>query len=283
MAGLFFGTGGVPLSSRQKSTIHGIERIKELGLGCMEIEFVRGITMSLATAADVRIAGNRARIALSCHAPYYINLNANDPAIVKSSEKRLIDAARVAGACGAKSVVFHAAFYMGNTPEKTYDVVKESLKRVMAVLKSENNPITLRPEVMGKQTEFGTIQEILQLCRELPGILPCIDLAHWHARTRAFNTFGEGMGVLKHVDEALGRAGLDAMHFHFSGIDYGLKGEIKHLPLKESDFNYPEIMRALVEYDVKGTVICESPNLEEDALLLQTAYNDLVRVKAARV
>ena len=281
MAGLLFGTGGVPLSSRQRSTIHGIERIRELGLGCMEIEFVRGITMSMATAGDVRIAGNRARVALSCHAPYFINFNAADEGKVRASEKRLIDAARVAGACGAKSIVFHAAFYMGKTPEATFDAVKTSLTRVMTALREENNPITLRPEVMGKQSEFGTIQEILQLCRELPGVLPCIDLAHWHARTRAFNTFGEAMGVLKHVDQALGRAALDAMHFHFSGIDYGMKGEIKHLPLKESDFNYPEIMRGLVEYDVKGTVICESPNLEEDALLLQTAYNDLVKAKAA--
>jgi deoxyribonuclease-4 len=282
MAGLLFGTGGVPLSSRQKSTVHGIERIKELGLGCMEIEFVRGITMRMATAGDVRIAGSRARIALSCHAPYYINLNANDRATIQASEKRLLDTARVAGACGARSVVFHAAFYLNSTPDKTYDVVKESLTRVMATLKAENNPITLRPEVMGKPSEFGTILEILKLCQELPGVLPCIDLAHWHARTRAFNTYGEAMGVLKHVDEALGRAALDNMHFHFSGIEYGLKGEVKHIPLKESDFNYPEIMRALVEYDLKGTVICESPNLEEDAMLLQSTYNDLVKAKANR-
>jgi len=282
MAGLLFGTGGVPLSAAQRSTVHGIERIKELGLGCMEIEFVRGVTMSMATAADVHIASNRARIALSCHAPYYINFNATEPSIIKASEKRLVDTARVAGAAGAKSVIFHAAFYMNATPEKTYDAVKESISRVMAILKSENNPITLRPEIMGKPTEFGTITETLKLCRELPGVLPCIDLAHWHARTRAFNTYGEGMGVLKHVDEALGRTALDNMHFHFSGIKYGERGEIKHMPLKESDFNYPEIMRALVEYELKGTVICESPNLEEDALLLQATYNDLLKVKVSR-
>ena len=104
MAGLLFGTGGVPLSAAQRSTIYGIERIKELGLGCMEIEFVRGITMSMETAALVRIAGSRAKVVLSCHAPYYINLNANDESTVKSSEKRLIDAARVALRTGAQEV-----------------------------------------------------------------------------------------------------------------------------------------------------------------------------------
>jgi deoxyribonuclease IV len=281
MGGLLFGTGGVPLSARQRSTISGIERIKELGLGCMEIEFVQGITMSPATADSVRIAGNRARIALSCHAPYFINLNSREPEKVRASERRLIQTAQVAQACGVRTVVFHAAFYMNETPEKTYDIVKERMKSVLSEIKTESKTVTLRPEVTGKPTQFGTIAELLQLCKDIPELLPCIDLAHWHARTRAFNTYGEVLGVLKHVDEALGRRALDDMHFHFSGIKYGLRGELSHLPLKESDFNYVEIMRGLVEYDVKGLVICESPNLEEDALLLQQTYNDLVRAKAA--
>jgi deoxyribonuclease IV len=272
MAGLLFGTGGVPLSAIQRSTISGIERIKELGLGCMEIEFVQGITMSLATAASVKIAGSRAKVALSCHAPYFINLNSREPEKVKASEKRLIQTASVAQACGARNIVFHAAFYMNDSPEKTYGVVKERLSAILEEVKTESKTVVLRPEVTGKPTQFGTITEILQLCQDIPGILPCIDLAHWHARTRAFNTYGEVIGVLKHVEEALGRKGLDDMHFHFSGIKYGPKGELSHLPLKESDFNYPEIMRGLVEYDIKGTVICESPNLEEDALHLMETY-----------
>ena len=282
MGGLLFGTAGVPLSAAERSTIIGTLRIKELGLGCMEIEFVRGITMSMTTAATVRIASNRARIILSCHAPYYINLNAIEESKVKSSERRLIETARVARACGAISVIFHAAFYMNDSPEKTYDVVKERMSEIMPEVKAEGNDVILRPEVTGKPTQFGTITEILKLCREIPGILPCIDLAHWHARTHAFNTYSEVMAVLKQVEEALGRAALDNMHFHFSGIEYGARGEIKHLPLKESDLNYPELLRALIDYDIKGLVICESPNLEEDALLLKNTYNDLIKAKVIR-
>ncbi len=281
MGGLLFGTGGVPISAMQRSTISGIERIKELGLGCMEIEFVQGITMSLATADAVRIAGNRARVALSCHAPYFINFNSREPEKIKSSERRLVQTAAVAQACGVRSVIFHPGFYMNMTPEQTYDIVKEHLARVVETIKNEGHSVTLRPEVTGKPTQFGTVAEILKLCQDLPDLLPCIDLAHWHARTRAFNTYGEVIGVLKHVEEALGRRALDDMHFHFSGIKYGPRGELSHLPLKESDFNYVEIMRGLVAYDVKGLVICESPNLEEDAMLLQTTYNDLVKEKAA--
>ena len=67
------------------------------------------------------------------------------------------------------------------------------------------------------------------------------------------------------------------MHIHVSCIDYGDKGERKHLNLKESDFQYAELLKALKDYDAKGIVICESPNLEEDALLLQATYNELLK------
>jgi len=74
------------------------------------------------------------------------------------------------------------------------------------------------------------------------------------------------------VEAKLGRQALDNMHIHVSGIAYGKSGEAKHLNLRESDFNYVEFIQALSDYNVKGLVINESPNLEEDALLLQQTY-----------
>jgi deoxyribonuclease-4 len=65
------------------------------------------------------------------------------------------------------------------------------------------------------------------------------------------------------------------MHIHVSGIAYGNKGEQKHLMLQESDFQYTELLRALKEKEVKGVVICESPIMEDDALLLQKTYREL--------
>jgi deoxyribonuclease-4 len=63
------------------------------------------------------------------------------------------------------------------------------------------------------------------------------------------------------------------MHIHISGIAYSAKGEIKHLILNESDFRYEEWIQALKDYGVEGRVICESPNLEQDALTLKKLYN----------
>jgi len=275
MAGLLFGTGGTPHSSRTPSTIDGIKRIAELGLGCMEIEFVQGVKMGEAGARLVAGTAAREGVKLSAHGPYFINLNAREPEKILASQARILQTARIAAICGAQSIVFHAAYYLGDPPEKTYNTVKKYLAEVMSQLKRENNRVWVRPEVMGKPSEFGTVEEVLNLCTELEGVGIGMDFSHWHARNGEFNSYPEFTSVLQQIKQRLGGEALGNMHIHVSGIAYGKKGEIKHLNLKESDLQYVELLRALKDYQAKGLVICESPSLEEDALLLQEAYNNL--------
>ena len=274
---LFFGTGGVPHSAQSGSTVDGIRRIAELGLGGMELEFVRGVKMGEASARQVAEAAKATGIKLSVHAPYYINFNAHETEKIQASKVRLLQAARVGALCGAETVVVHTAFYLGDPPGEVYNRVKQYLQEVISILRGENNRIWIRPEIMGKGTQFGAIEEILQMCTEVEGVAPCIDFAHLHARNGVVNSYAEFDAILGKVKEKLGRAGLDNIHIHFSGIRYGDRGEISHLNLKESDLQYVELLTALRDFDVKGLVICESPNLEEDARLLQTTYNGLTK------
>jgi deoxyribonuclease IV len=274
MAGLLFGTGGVPHSSaKPKSPINGIKRIAELGLGCTELEFVYGVRMAESEADQVSTTARKLKVRLTAHAPYYINLNAHEHDKLISSQDRLLQAAHVASLCGAGDVTFHTAFYMKDNPEEVYGRVKQLLTGIVAEVKRENKFIWLRPELMGKGSQFGSLEELLSLCSEVEGLSPCMDFAHLHARTGKYNTYYEFKGVLNQIEKKLGRAALDNMHLHVSGINYNNKtGEIMHLNLRESDLNYSELLQALKEQDVKGVVICESPNLEEDALHLQETY-----------
>jgi len=272
MEDLLFGPAGVPNSAKTKSTIAGIERVAELGLGCMELEFVQGVKMSRETAAAVAETARIKNIVLSAHGPYAINLNASEPDKLKASRERILQTARIASLCGATSIVFHAAFYMGEPPDQVYQKVRQQLQQITGLLRAENNRVWVRPEVTGKPSQFGTLEEVLNLSAEVKGIAPCVDFAHWHARNAKFNSYDEFVSILRQVENKLGRQALDNMHIHVSGIAYGRGGEIKHLNLKESDFNYVEFVHALRDCKVKGLLIAESPNLEEDALLLQQAY-----------
>ena len=275
---LLFGTAGVPHSSQTATTIDGIKRIAELGLGCMEIEFVQGVRMGEAGARLVAETAQSEGVKLSAHGPYYINLNAREPEKVAASQERILQTARIGAICGAESIVFHAAFYLGDPPEKAYKAVKKHLGEIMNRLKKENNRVWVRPEVMGKPSQFGTIEEILNLCTELEGVNIGMDFAHWHARTGKSNSYPEFTATLEQIKQELGNQALENMHIHVSGIAYGKKGEQKHLNLKDSDLHYIELLQALKDYGAKGLVICESPNLEEDALLLQESYKGLLKM-----
>jgi deoxyribonuclease-4 len=275
MKELLFGTGGTPHSAKAPSAIDGIKRIAELGLGCMELEFVYGVRMAENSARLVAGTAQSLGVKLSAHGPYYINLNAREPEKVAASQERIIQTARIGALCGAHSIVFHAAFYLGDPPEKTYQAVKKNLAEVMKKLKKEENNIWVRPEVMGKTSQFGDIDEIIKLANELDRVSICMDFAHWHARIGRANSYPEFVAVLEQIKNGLGDEAIANMHIHVSGIAYGSKGERKHLDLEESDLNYTELLQALKDYKAAGLVICESPSLEADALLLQESYHRL--------
>ena len=276
MKSLLFGTAGVPRSTPKPGSKAGIKRIRELGLDCMELAFVRRVSMGEKTAAQVRETAERLGVTLSVHGPYYINLNAAEADKVEASRQRILAAARVGWLCGARNIVFHAAFYHNDPPETVYERVKGHLAELTDQLREEGMGVVLRPETTGKASQFGTLEELLELSREVEGVAPCVDFAHMHARTGQLNSYDEFCGLLSLIEEKLGRAGLEDMHIHISGIDYGPKGEKEHLNLAEADLRYVELLRALRDFEVKGLVICESPNLEEDALILQETYRRLV-------
>lgn len=241
----------------------------------MELEFVRGVRVNEEAAGEIAKAAEKNSITLSVHAPYFINFNSPDKEKVYASRHRLLQSARIGHLCGAISVVFHPGFYMGTEKEDVYKVIKQELQLIIKILKDEGNPISIRPEVTGKMSSFGDLGETLRLSREIDNVLPCIDFAHQHARTGSYNSYEEFCNILTSIKDTLGREALQEMHIHVAGIEYGPKGERKHLNLKESDLNYLDLLRALKDFDVKGTIICESPNLEEDALLLQNKYKSL--------
>jgi deoxyribonuclease-4 len=275
MERLLFGTAGAPPSSKPETTEGGIERVRELGLDCLEVEFVRGVRMSPQSATLVGEVAAKRGVKLTAHAPYFINLNAREPEKVRASKERILQTARIASLFGAVSIAFHSAYYFDDPPGKVYERVKQSLQEIREQLKAEGNHIWIKPEVMGKPSGFGNLEELLNLSTEVEGVAPCVDFAHGHARTGKSNSYAEFADVLKRIGERLGRRALENMHIHVSGIKYGEKGEIKHLMLRESDFRYGELLRALKDYEVKGLLICESPNQEEDALLLQQSYNKI--------
>ena len=270
---LLFGTAGVPLSSKDRSSEGGVRRTCELNLGAIELEFVQGVRMGEEKATKVGAVAKELNIALSCHAPYYINLNSREPEKITASRDRIIHTARISQILGVRSAIFHPAFNHDDPSEVVLARVVRELSIVRETLEAEGNKVILRPETTGKGTQFGDLAETIRISQEVPGVLPCIDFSHLHARTNGrYNSYDEFCAILDETSRALGDRWVKNVHFHISGIEYGLKGEKRHLVLKESDLRYEELMKACHAFGVEGLAICESPSLEEDALLLQQTY-----------
>lgn len=268
MQKLLFGTAGIPIGC-SGNTIDGIRHVREIGLDAMELEFVRSVNISVDRAPVVRKAAEENNVALTCHAPYYINLNAAEKAKREASAERLLRAARIAWLCGAQSVAFHPGFYMGRDKEHVYETVMHILKEISRTLGDEGNEIWIRPETTGKRTQFGDIDEVIRLSRDIDRVLPCIDYAHLHAREGGVNTYEEFSQVLEKIEKRLGKEALQNMHMQIAGVEYTKAGERRHLPLEESDLNFSGITRSWKDFGIRGVVISESPNIEADALLLK--------------
>lgn len=273
---LLFGTAGIPNKTNPRTYENAFGDLVEMKLGCMEIEFVRGVNMNLKTIPVVKQISQEKGLILTAHGPYFINLASPEKDKVEASIKRILDTARVAYSCGGYSITFHAAFYMGQDKKLVHNQVKSKMTEIINTLKSENIKIWVRPELTGKATQWGDLDELIQLSNEVEMVLPCIDFAHLHARSNgAWNTYDEFARVFERMGTEIGQHSLENFHAHIAGIEYTAKGERKHLNLEESDLNYKDLMKAFKDFNVKGTIICESPDIEDDARLLQKIYESL--------
>ncbi|MBM3229718.1 TIM barrel protein [Candidatus Parvarchaeota archaeon] len=275
---LIFATAGIPLSTPNRNTINGIKRVRELGLGAMELEFVQSVNVTAQLAPQVRQAAQEAGITLTCHGSYFINLNAVEKQKFHASIARIVQAGSILTQCGGYSLTFHAAYYLKSSPLEATRMVIKGIEQVNSSLEQQGafkaGKIWIRPETTGKGTQWGTLEEIIGICGSFDNVLPCIDYSHLHARTGGrFNTEPQFASTLDLLEKNLGKLALKNMHMHIQGVEYTEKGERSHIPFSQADFNYHGLLKVLKEYGVAGVAVCESPAMEADTLILQKAYN----------
>jgi len=247
-----------------KEAIKNLEMFKDQGLEACEIAFTYGIYIKNEEAKKIGEAAKKLGIQLSIHGPYWINLNSVEPEKIKRSKERLIKCLEIGTHLGAKYIVFHPAFYGKSTKEETYLNTKNAILELEEIRKKEKYTPKLAPETMGKINVFGSIEEIAQLVTDTK-CHACIDFAHILARSGGEYRFKETLNLFKSLNE---------LHIHFSGIEYGEKGEKRHLITPEMEWD--KLIQSLPK-DKSVVVINESPNRIEDAIIGLKKYNELIK------
>jgi len=272
MDNLLFGISGLPIGSGLKKLNYasGIVYLKSIGLGAMELLFVRSVNVTDKNKNIILKTKLENNFYLSAHESHYINLNADEYEKQVQSMKRITNAMEALSQVEGRSLIFHPGFYLKDSKEDTYNTIKENL------LKLPYKGIDYRLETTGKGTQFGTLEELVSLCKEISSCKLCIDFSHIHARQNGcLKKYDDFAKILQYVMDKLGRSALEDLHIHMGGINYNEKGEINHLPILQSDFNYLECLKAIKDYDVRGCIIAEGPLVEKDALLLKNTYEKL--------
>lgn len=272
MKKLLFGISGLPLYDGRKrfNYVTGIHYLKSIGLDAMELLFVRNVNVTDNNKDAILEAKQTEGFYLSAHASHYLNLNADDSTKQEQSVERIIAAAQGLAKVKGKSLVLHPGYYLNDSEEEAYAAIKCNLRKL------PDWGVDYRLETTGKGSQFGTLEELVSLCKELPFCKLCIDFSHIHARSNGgLKSYDDFAGILKYVLDGLGKTAIEDLHIHMGGIKYTPKGERCHAPLSESDFNYRECLRAIKDFGVRGCIIAEGPLLERDALLLKETYEKL--------
>ena len=273
-----FGTVGSPAATptRPGGTVGGIQYAASIGLDALELAWVQGVRVGETACAAIKQTAVQAGVALSVHAPYYINLNGDDEKWPRLRQY-LIDAAHFGNLAGATDIIFHPGTYFGRPADEVLKVIIPRLQGCVDELRAAGNPVILRPEISGKAAMLGSLADVLEMAKAIPGVVPCIDFAHLHARLGdgAMNTYDEWMAALDFYRKSLGDEAMQHLHIHLSGINYGPKGEKNHLIMEEANLDFRNLMCALHAASVKGRLMCESPVLEVDALKFKQLWMEV--------
>ena len=264
-----------------KSSLAAPRWIADLGLDCYEYQCGKGVHVGEETAVRVGENARAAGIALSLHAPYFINLANPDPASLKKTIGYITAGCQVAGWMGAERVVIHSGALMKRTRREALDIAKKSLAEVIAACDGQGyGHITLCPETMGKINQLGDLDEVLELCTLDERLVPCIDFGHLYARSLgADDGLPAFCRMLDRVEEILGPDRASTFHSHFSHIQFTPGGGEKcHRTFDNDDGYGPDWTPLAAEIARRGwspTFICESAGTQaEDALTMKRIYQE---------
>jgi deoxyribonuclease-4 len=273
---VLFGPAGYPSEARG-NVKRVFQILSDVGVDALEYAAVHGLRTKEDKAKQIGIVAEETGITMSLHAAYYISLASKTPRIRESSKGRLVKALKFAPWMHVKRIVFHPGYLGGLSKKVAHIVIRDALRDVWERVGGQKGDVFLAPEIAGKLSAYGSVEQIIRLCQEVDGCIPTIDWAHLYARSQGkVNDKGSYLKVLTKFEEELGNLFINNMHFHVSGITFTEKGEAAHRPLgKDWGPDILPLVEIVKECGYKPTFISESTNPLEGALYTKFLYEGL--------
>lgn len=265
---MIFGVAGVPTNYKGKFK-DIFDWLLGMGLNAFEIQCTYGYKVS-----DDRKAvmdKYKDKIHFSMHGPYFVNLGSKNAQVVARSKATLKEGIELAKSINVNRIIFHPGGGHDNTEKGRKLAIKQLIDNVNEVtLNMDMGSVRLYPEIGGKSASLGSLDEIIKICKECKFCYPCIDIAHLHAREiGSINTKQDLRERLEKIKAEIPEK-FKYIHFHAYTINYGDKGEIKHLTHGENmpdgrvgKPNLDDFVAVLKEMNIEPWVISEALDSQE--------------------
>jgi len=266
-----FGTAGNPADFYEKGFKHSAQMpgyLASMGLDAYEYQCGRGVAIGQETAAALGLEARAHGVALSVHAPYYINLAGTDPEKLEKTYGYILDSMEAALWMGATRVVVHPG--SANAPggrAGALNLAVQALRTTLRMAEERNwmDQVAICPELMGKINQLGDLDEVITLCRLDDRLIPTIDFGHYNARTHGgLKGYDEYMHVCGQIVNGLGVERLTKMHIHFSRIEFTAGGEKMHHTLADKQYgpDFEPLAQVIRDLAMEPVIISESKDTQ---------------------
>ena len=251
--------------------------LHEMGLTAYEYSFGRGVNLSDEMAEKICLEAEKWNVAVSVHAPYYINLANPDPEKREASFRYILESARLVTLLGGDRVVVHVGAEMKMERAEALKNCRAGILEAYRRMDAQGlSQVHLCPETMGRPSQIGDLAETLDFCQLDARLLPCVDFAHLHALGQgALKETADFARVLDKAEAALGIDRARRMHVHFSTIEYTIAGEKRHRTFAEKDYGprFQFLAPLLKDRGYAPRIICECKGtMAEDAREMLRLY-----------
>ena len=260
-----------------KRTIEAPKWLNTHGLDAYEYSFGKGFTLPDETAIKIGEEMKKYGITISIHAPYYINFATPTDEMAEKSYGYVLESLRKLRLIGGNQLVVHPASQGKMTREEAIALTKKRLNILKdKIIENGYDDMYVCLETMGKSMQIGTVDEILDFCTIFDKFIPTFDFGHINALTGgSLKTYDDYKKIIDKSIQVIGLERTKIAHIHFSKIEYGDKGEIKHLTLDDQVYGpeFEPLAKVLKDYDLNCVVICESREyMGRDAIRLKSIY-----------
>lgn len=261
-------------ASGYKSTKQAPLWLSKIGLDAYEYQCGNGVTGSDSNFIEVGKAAAEHGIVLSLHAPYFISLSGVDPEKRLKSIDYISKSVHAATLMGADRIVIHTGSASKITREEALYLASDTITRALEKI---DTSVLFGLETMGKINQLGTLDEVIELCKISPRLIPVVDFGHLNARDlgNVFVSEDDYKRVFDKIGNALSDNVARNLHCHFSKIEYTGGGEKKHLTFSDTIYGpeFEPLANVLAKEKLTPRIICESAGtMTEDALSMKKMY-----------